>query len=182
MAGGAVAFQGDQHTVGGYNAGPVPPTPVPLWLGSSGRRMLDATGRFSDGWISPLSTYTTPEAVPNRQKMIDEAALAAGRDPAAVRRIYNVVGAIGAAHRGPGFTRGASGGTTGGTICDVVVTHGCAWNASPVDSDWTEQAARAMASASSTVRWSQCLGRRLRPRTWPVSETTRRSPRHRIQR
>jgi hypothetical protein len=66
--------------------------------------MLAVTGRSADGWISPLSTYVTPPAVPARQRLIDEAARSAGRDPAAVRRIYNVVGAIGAARGGPGPT------------------------------------------------------------------------------
>jgi alkanesulfonate monooxygenase SsuD/methylene tetrahydromethanopterin reductase-like flavin-dependent oxidoreductase (luciferase family) len=104
LAGGVVDFRGTQHTVGGYSAGPVPPTTVPLWLGSRGPRMLALTGRSSDGWISPLSTYLTPSAVPSRQQLIDEAALSAGRDPAALRRIYNVVGAIGAVRGGPGLT------------------------------------------------------------------------------
>ena len=43
-----------------------------------------------------------PSAVPARQQLIDEAARAAGRDPADVRRIYNVVGAIGLSVAGPG--------------------------------------------------------------------------------
>jgi alkanesulfonate monooxygenase SsuD/methylene tetrahydromethanopterin reductase-like flavin-dependent oxidoreductase (luciferase family) len=94
LAGGVVDFLGAQHTIGGYSAGPVPPAPVPLWLGSQGPRMLAVTGRSSDGWISPLSTYLTPQAVPSRQQLIDEAALQrrplqqhdtraglAGRDP-----------------------------------------------------------------------------------------------------
>jgi alkanesulfonate monooxygenase SsuD/methylene tetrahydromethanopterin reductase-like flavin-dependent oxidoreductase (luciferase family) len=104
LAGGTVEFRGGQHTIEGYEAGPMPPLPVPLWLGSNGPRMLAVTGRASDGWVSPLSTYVAPAAVPSRQKLIDEAALAAGRDPADVRRIYNVVGSIGPQRRGPGLT------------------------------------------------------------------------------
>jgi hypothetical protein len=103
-AGGVVDFRGGQHTIGGYSAGPVPPAPVPLWLGSQGPRMLAVTGRSSDGWISPLSPYLTPPAVPSRQQLIDEVALSAGRDPAPLRRIYNVVGAIGAVRGGPGLS------------------------------------------------------------------------------
>jgi alkanesulfonate monooxygenase SsuD/methylene tetrahydromethanopterin reductase-like flavin-dependent oxidoreductase (luciferase family) len=104
LAGGGVEFRGNQHTISGYSAGPVPPAPVPLWLGSQEPRMLALTGRSSDGWISPLSTYLRPPAVPPRQQLIDEAALSAGRDPAALRRIYNVVGAIGAVRGGPGLS------------------------------------------------------------------------------
>ena len=103
LAGGPVEFRGDQHTVG-YEAGPVPPAPVPLWLGSQGPRMLALTGRLSDGWVSPLSTYTPPSVVPAMHTRIDEAARAAGRDPADVRRIYNVVGSIGPSRGGSGLT------------------------------------------------------------------------------
>ena len=104
LAGEVVEFHSDQHAVGGYEAGPVPPAPIPLWLGSQGPRMLAVTGRSSDGWVSPLSTYTPPSAVPAAHERIDEAARSAGRDPAAVRRIYNVVGAIGTGAGGPGLT------------------------------------------------------------------------------
>ena len=101
LAGGVVEFRGGQHAIEGYEAGPIPSAPVPLWLGSNGPRMLAVTGRASDGWVSPLSTYVGPAAVPSRQQLIDDAARSAGRDPADVRRIYNVVGAIGPPRRGP---------------------------------------------------------------------------------
>jgi alkanesulfonate monooxygenase SsuD/methylene tetrahydromethanopterin reductase-like flavin-dependent oxidoreductase (luciferase family) len=104
LAGGVVEFRGEQHAIEGYEAGPMPASPVPLWLGSNGPRMLAVTGRSSDGWVSPLSTYVGPAAVPSRQQLIDDAARSAGRDPAEVRRIYNVVGQIGPARRGPGLT------------------------------------------------------------------------------
>jgi alkanesulfonate monooxygenase SsuD/methylene tetrahydromethanopterin reductase-like flavin-dependent oxidoreductase (luciferase family) len=104
LAGGVVEFRSDQHAIEGYEAGPVPASPVPLWLGSNGPRMLAVTGRSSDGWVSPLSIYVRPEAVPSRQQLIDDAARSAGRDPADVRRIYNVVGQIGPARSGPALT------------------------------------------------------------------------------
>jgi alkanesulfonate monooxygenase SsuD/methylene tetrahydromethanopterin reductase-like flavin-dependent oxidoreductase (luciferase family) len=104
LAGEVVEFHSDQHNIEGYEAGPVPASPVPLWLGSNGPRMLAVTGRSSDGWVSPLSTYVPTAAVPSRQQLIDDAARSAGRDPAEVRRIYNVVGAIGAGVSGSGLT------------------------------------------------------------------------------
>jgi alkanesulfonate monooxygenase SsuD/methylene tetrahydromethanopterin reductase-like flavin-dependent oxidoreductase (luciferase family) len=104
LAGGVVEFLGDQHVVQGYEAGTLPPVSVPIWLGSAKPRMLALTGRSSDGWVTPLSTYMPPPAVPAAQKLIDEAARSASRDAAAVRRIYNVVGAIGAERGGPGLT------------------------------------------------------------------------------
>jgi alkanesulfonate monooxygenase SsuD/methylene tetrahydromethanopterin reductase-like flavin-dependent oxidoreductase (luciferase family) len=104
LAGGVVELRSAQHTIEGYEAGPVSASPVPLWLGSNGPRMLGVTGRSSDGWVSPLSTYVGPAAVPSRQQLIDDAARSAGRNPADVRRIYNVVGTIGPARGGPGLT------------------------------------------------------------------------------
>jgi alkanesulfonate monooxygenase SsuD/methylene tetrahydromethanopterin reductase-like flavin-dependent oxidoreductase (luciferase family) len=102
LAGGTVQLHGEQHTVEGYEAGPVPPAPLPIWLGSQGPRMLSITGTLADGWISPLNIYVAPHEVPGKQRVIDEAARSAGRDPADIRRIYNVIGGIGQ-FRGPGL-------------------------------------------------------------------------------
>jgi alkanesulfonate monooxygenase SsuD/methylene tetrahydromethanopterin reductase-like flavin-dependent oxidoreductase (luciferase family) len=104
LRGGPVEFSSDQHAVEGYDAGPIPVAPIPLWLGANGPRMLEVTGRSSDGWVSPLSVYVPPTAVPARQVAIDEAARAAGRNPADVRRIYNVVGTIGLGAVGSGLS------------------------------------------------------------------------------
>lgn len=103
LAAEPVRHLGAEHTVEGYPAGPVPPTPIPLWLGGQRPRMLAVAGRRADGWISPLNIYVPPAEVPARQKIIDEAARAAGRDPARIRRIYNVIGAIGGHRAGPGL-------------------------------------------------------------------------------
>ncbi|MEV4812718.1 LLM class flavin-dependent oxidoreductase [Micromonospora avicenniae] len=103
LAGDAVQYRGEQHTVEGYLGGPVPPTPVPLWLGGQRPRMLKVAGRYADGWISPLNIYVPPAEVPARQQIIDDAARAAGRDPTEIRRVYNVIGAIGPDSGGTGL-------------------------------------------------------------------------------
>ncbi|MER7439790.1 LLM class flavin-dependent oxidoreductase [Micromonospora avicenniae] len=103
LAGDAVQYLGEQHTVEGYRPGPVPPTPVPLWLGGQRPRMLKVAGRYADGWISPLNIYVPPAEVPARQQIIDDAARAAGRAPTEIRRIYNVIGAIGPNGGGTGL-------------------------------------------------------------------------------
>ncbi|MFD6562746.1 LLM class flavin-dependent oxidoreductase [Micromonospora profundi] len=95
LAADTVRLQTPHHSVTGYRAGPRPPKPVGLWLGAQGPKMLAVTGRSADGWISPLNIYVPPQQVPARQQIIDEAATAAGRAPESVRRIYNVIGAIG---------------------------------------------------------------------------------------
>jgi alkanesulfonate monooxygenase SsuD/methylene tetrahydromethanopterin reductase-like flavin-dependent oxidoreductase (luciferase family) len=104
LRGGGVEFRSDQHAVEGYEAGPIPAAPIPLWLGANGKRMLEVTGRSSDGWVSPLNVYVQPAVVPQRQALIDQAARAAGRAPSDVRRVYNVVGAIGQRTGGSGQT------------------------------------------------------------------------------
>jgi len=49
--------------------------------------MLRLTGRLADGWLPSLGGhYLTPEDVPQRQAEIDDAARAAGRDPADIER------------------------------------------------------------------------------------------------
>ncbi|WP_327008818.1 LLM class flavin-dependent oxidoreductase [Dactylosporangium sp. NBC_01737] len=89
-----VVLDGEHHRVGGYRPGPA--RPVPIWLGAQGPRMLGVLGALADGWVSPLNIYVPPAEVPARQAAIDAAAERAGRDPSAVRRLYNVLGAIGA--------------------------------------------------------------------------------------
>ena len=64
-----------------------------IWLGGPGPRALALTGRTADGWI-PSMAYVPPSAALKAQGIIDRAARVAGRDPAAIRRIYNVGGQI----------------------------------------------------------------------------------------
>jgi hypothetical protein len=61
------------------------------------------TGRYADGWICPINTGLPPAAVPAAQKTIDEAAIAAGRQPTDVRRLYNILGSIGSRSGGNGL-------------------------------------------------------------------------------
>lgn len=106
LAGDFVRLHGTQHRIEGHRAGPAPAAPVPAWLGAQGPRMLAVAGRHADGWVSPLNIYVTPNEVPTKQKIIDEAARAAGRDPATISRVYNVIGLIGRARGVPGLSGG----------------------------------------------------------------------------
>jgi alkanesulfonate monooxygenase SsuD/methylene tetrahydromethanopterin reductase-like flavin-dependent oxidoreductase (luciferase family) len=103
LRGGTIQADTKQHRIAGYEAGPIPPQPIEVWLGSQGRKMLAVAGRSSDGWMSPLNIYVPPESVPERQALIDETARRDGRDPSAVRRIYNVIGEIGTSRAGTGL-------------------------------------------------------------------------------
>lgn len=102
LDGGVVRLDGSEISVAGYQAGPVPPERIELWLGAVGPSMLANVGRFADGWMSPGSAYLKPPMVPAMRSAIDEAAVAAGRDPSDVRRIYNVFGGVGT-RTGRGF-------------------------------------------------------------------------------
>jgi alkanesulfonate monooxygenase SsuD/methylene tetrahydromethanopterin reductase-like flavin-dependent oxidoreductase (luciferase family) len=88
-----IAFAGDHYSVKGLYPGPAPPHPIEIWLGVGRPRALALTGRLADGWIPSLS-WATPELVPGFQRRIDDGAAEAGRDPAEIRRLYNVSGKI----------------------------------------------------------------------------------------
>jgi alkanesulfonate monooxygenase SsuD/methylene tetrahydromethanopterin reductase-like flavin-dependent oxidoreductase (luciferase family) len=55
--------------------------------------MLALVGRLADGWV-PSIGYAPPADVPEMRDRIDRAAEEAGRDPAEIRRVYNVVGSL----------------------------------------------------------------------------------------
>ncbi|MBM6401734.1 LLM class flavin-dependent oxidoreductase [Phycicoccus sonneratiae] len=86
---GSVRVEGRHHRVVGLHAGPRPAHPVGIWLGAYKPRMLRLTGRLADGWL-PSMGYADPDALGPMNATIDEAALAAGRAPEDVRRLYNV--------------------------------------------------------------------------------------------
>ncbi|MEV4807899.1 LLM class flavin-dependent oxidoreductase [Nonomuraea sp. NPDC049421] len=86
-----VVFEGNHHRLAGAAPGPFPAHPIGIWIGAIKRRMLELTGRMGDGWL-PSSFYSPPDAVARQAKVLDAAAEDAGRDPAGIRRIYNVGG------------------------------------------------------------------------------------------
>lgn len=89
--GGGIRLAGKHYTVSGAKRGPAPAHEVEIWLGAYKPRMLALTGRLADGWL-PSSGYLPPEELAEKNKLIDEAAVAAGRDPSEVRRLYNLSG------------------------------------------------------------------------------------------
>ena len=72
--------------------GPAPAHRIGIWLGAVGPQMLDLTGRKADAWIAPLATGY--ETKPTAQDRIDSAARAAGRDPASIHRVIQLVGIV----------------------------------------------------------------------------------------
>ena len=77
------------HSVTGAKRGPAPAHDVPIWLGAYKPRMLRLTGALADGWL-PSLPYLATGALQAGNATIDEAAVAAGRDPREIRRLLNV--------------------------------------------------------------------------------------------
>ncbi|GAA0954548.1 LLM class flavin-dependent oxidoreductase [Nonomuraea longicatena] len=90
---GPVSHQGTHYRLSNATGGPVPETPIPIWVGAFKPRMLAITGRHADGWL-PTNAYLELAQVPDMQRAVDAAAEAAGRDPSQVRRVFNVMGTI----------------------------------------------------------------------------------------
>lgn len=91
-----VRYDGEHYHLSGVHTGPKPAHDIGIWLGAAGPRMLDLIGRKADGWV-PSSGWAPPEELPGYIRRIEQSASRAGRDPASIRRIYNLSGSIGPA-------------------------------------------------------------------------------------
>jgi alkanesulfonate monooxygenase SsuD/methylene tetrahydromethanopterin reductase-like flavin-dependent oxidoreductase (luciferase family) len=89
----SVRYDGRHYRLAGVKPGPQPAHEIGLWLGVGGPRTLALLGRVADGWV-PSSSWAPPGRLPELRERIDEAALAAGRNPADIRRLYNLFGAV----------------------------------------------------------------------------------------
>ncbi len=88
-----VSGPGPYYPVPGYPPGPPPAHRVELWLGVYQPRGLRLAGRVADGWVPSMGRFSLDELRASSEQ-IDHAALAAGREPSAIRRIYNIGGLI----------------------------------------------------------------------------------------
>ncbi|MEV5557813.1 LLM class flavin-dependent oxidoreductase [Nonomuraea wenchangensis] len=87
-----VTFEGRHYQVHGIEPAPVAAPPV--WTGSNGPKSLAATGRVADGWIPGHAADWLSERYRASRPLIDEAAVAAGRDPGEIRTVYNLPGRV----------------------------------------------------------------------------------------
>src|SRR4029450_9922391 len=83
------SFQGRLYQMDGAELEPKPDHPIPIWLGTYGRRALALTGQLADGWIPSLG-YAPPEHIPGLRDRVLAAARAAGRDPDTITCAYNL--------------------------------------------------------------------------------------------
>lgn len=125
--GAPVSFDGESCRVTGLDPSPVP---VPrIWTGSVGPRSLAVTGRLADGWIPGRASDWLSPLYRESRALVDDAAAAAGRDPAEIASVYNLPGRITA--RPLPATRDRSGRWIGGSagqwaeeLASAVLDHG----------------------------------------------------------
>ncbi|MFC0507787.1 LLM class flavin-dependent oxidoreductase [Micromonospora costi] len=90
---GGIRVDGTYYRVQGAKRGPAPAHDVKVWIGAYKPRMLRLTGRVADGWLPTLQYLSGgPADLTAMNAHIDEGAVAAGRDPAGVRRLLNIGG------------------------------------------------------------------------------------------
>ena len=88
-----VHVRGQYYTVDGAKRGPKPAHDIGIWIGAYKPRILNLTGRMGDGWLPSLGYLKGgPSDLAEMNKHIDEGAAAAGREPAAIRRLLNING------------------------------------------------------------------------------------------
>ena len=83
-----IRFDGKFYSLAGAHSGPVPAHPIGIWLGAYKPRMLSMIGRLADGWVPSYGYLKAPDLLEGNRR-IDEAAVAAGRDPRTIRRVLN---------------------------------------------------------------------------------------------
>lgn len=87
--GGGVRVEGQHYRVVGAKRGPAPAHGMRIWIGAQKPRMQRLIGRKADGWIVTLGNVQ-PVDVSRGNKVIDDAAVGAGRDPGEIRRWLNL--------------------------------------------------------------------------------------------
>lgn len=89
--GTGVRYEGEHHRLAGAKRGPAPAHDIQIWLGALKPRMLRLIGRKGDGWLPSLGPLKLAD-LPAANRIIDEAATDAGRDPRTITRLLNVGG------------------------------------------------------------------------------------------
>lgn len=80
---------GTHHRVAGAARGPEPAHDIPIWVGAYKPRMQRLIGRKGDGWL-PSLPWLKPGDIERGNRIIDESARKAGRDPRDITRLMNV--------------------------------------------------------------------------------------------
>ena len=144
----SVRYEGVHHQLAGVRPGPPPAHRIGIWLGVYGPRALRLLGETADGWIPSIPSMPVAE-LDARHESIDEAARAAGREPASIRRLANVNGVI-TDHTSEGFLRGPRDQWVD-ELTDLALNHGIDSFILWPDGDLVDQTGR-FASIAATIR------------------------------
>ncbi|WP_067823451.1 LLM class flavin-dependent oxidoreductase [Nocardia inohanensis] len=85
----SIRYSGSVYSVDGARPGPKPAHGIGIWTGAYGPRMLRLTGELADGWLPSLG-YIDLEGLRAGNRVIDDAAVKAGRTPQSIRRILTI--------------------------------------------------------------------------------------------
>lgn len=88
--GSMLKHRGKHYDIVGARSGPRPAHDIGIWLGAYKPRMLRLTGAKADGWL-PTYEYLKSPDMAEANRLIDDSAREAGRDPRAVRRLLNIM-------------------------------------------------------------------------------------------
>ena len=92
---GPVVVEGKHYRITGGMRGPTPAHDVSIWIPAAGPRGRRLAARKADGWIAGgLWMRDVDAEMGEANRIIDEAATAAGREPRAIRRIFDFGGAM----------------------------------------------------------------------------------------
>jgi len=78
----SITFEGRDHIVEGAGLAPLPrQRPIPVWIGGQSPRAYERMGRLADGWFPQV---TPGPKLDEARGIVDQSAIDAGRDPAAL--------------------------------------------------------------------------------------------------
>ncbi|MFI9846714.1 LLM class flavin-dependent oxidoreductase [Nonomuraea sp. NPDC051941] len=97
-------FHGSRYHTECADLEPKPDRPIPIWLGTYGKRALEATGRLADGWI-PSYGFAPPEQAAALRARVLAAAEARGRT---VTCVYNIPVRVGESQVSEGVVSGSA--------------------------------------------------------------------------
>ncbi|MEV4758534.1 LLM class flavin-dependent oxidoreductase [Micromonospora sp. NPDC049559] len=80
---------GEHYRLDGASPGPAPEHHIAIWVGALKPRILRLVGQVADGWL-PSWPRIPPHQLASGQRIVDDAAVAAGRSPGSIRRLYNI--------------------------------------------------------------------------------------------
>jgi alkanesulfonate monooxygenase SsuD/methylene tetrahydromethanopterin reductase-like flavin-dependent oxidoreductase (luciferase family) len=92
-AGEPFGFRGEHYQAPSVRPAPKPAHDIRIWLGVRGPRAVRLAGAKADG-LMVSSPMVTPDLLPELNEILTAGAEENGRDPAAITRLYNVMGLI----------------------------------------------------------------------------------------